>query len=56
MVDNTNPNPRYNQLAVVNDDKCAECGICVGACPFHAINLPLADEYKIQEKVVALLK
>ncbi len=56
MVAGTNPNPRYNELAVVNDDKCAECGICVGACPFHAINLPLADEYKIQEQVVAFLK
>jgi ferredoxin len=55
MVPGANPDPKRGELAVVNDDKCAECGICVGACPFHAINLPLAHEDNVKDKVVALL-
>jgi len=27
-------------FAVVMDSRCVECGICIGACPFEALELP----------------
>lgn len=45
---------RQRLLAHVNHDRCAECGICVGACPFGAIELPLMRDKDFEAKVLAL--
>jgi ferredoxin len=40
-------------LAIVLESRCVECGICIGACPFEALELPRFLERDVQEKVVA---
>ncbi|MCA1595915.1 MAG: cytochrome b N-terminal domain-containing protein [Chloroflexi bacterium] len=41
-------------LARIHDARCAECGICVGACPFQALELPLLRDRTIEERIVEL--
>ena len=41
-------------LARVHDARCAECGICVGACPFQALELPLLRDRTIEERIASL--
>ncbi len=41
-------------LARIHDARCAECGICVGACPFQALELPLLRDRTIEERIVTL--
>lgn len=41
-------------LARIHDARCAECGICVGACPFQALELPLLRDRTIEERIVSL--
>jgi ferredoxin len=47
---------RKRLLAQVNHDRCAECGICVGACPFGAIELPLMRDQDFEAKVLTLCR
>ena len=49
-----NPN---KLLAIVNRNRCAECGICVGACAFDALDLPGLDyKTEINKKLDEILK
>jgi Fe-S-cluster-containing hydrogenase component 2 len=40
---------------VVNEARCSQCGVCVGACPFLAIELPQTHSKTIEADVMALL-
>lgn len=48
--------PKYKQLAIVIDARCAECGLCVGACAFKAIDLPYKHSKEIIAKIGDVLK
>jgi ferredoxin len=39
MVDR-NDSSRFKRLAIVDPGRCANCGLCVGACAFKAIEIP----------------
>jgi quinol-cytochrome oxidoreductase complex cytochrome b subunit len=54
MVPYIDKRGRKRLLAQVNHDRCAECGICVGACPFYAIELPLLRDKDFEAQVTAL--
>jgi len=41
-------------LARIHGAKCAECGICVGACPFQALELPMLRDRVIEEQITEL--
>ena len=55
MVDRA-PGSKFKQIAVVQAARCSECGICVGACPFQAIELPELHSKTIEADLLALLK
>jgi len=55
MVPRTD-HPKFKQLAIVIDARCAECGLCVGACAFKAIDLPHEDSKEILAKIGDVLK
>ena len=50
------PGSKFKFIAVVFAPRCSECGICVGACPFQAIELPNTLAKTIEADVLALLK
>lgn len=56
MTPYTDRRGRQRLLAQVNHDRCAECGICVGACPFGAIELPLLRDKDFEAGVLALCR
>jgi len=43
-------------VAVVIDARCAECGLCVGACAFKAIDLEHAHSKEILGKIGEVLR
>jgi len=43
-------------VAEVIPKRCAECGICVGACPVQAIELPLLSDKMVEQKVIELVQ
>lgn len=43
-------------IAVVNDEKCSGCSICVGICPYNAIKLRIQGNVRIAEVDPALCK
>jgi ferredoxin len=43
-------------LAVVIGSRCVECGICIGACPFEALELPGLLERDVQRRVAEAVR
>jgi ferredoxin len=50
------PGSKFKQIAVVQAARCSECGICVGACPFQAIELPELHSKTLEADLLALVK
>lgn len=48
------PGSKFKLIAVVQEARCSECGICVGSCPFQAIELPNMDSKVIDGDILAL--
>ena len=54
MVDRDDDS-RFKRLAIVTPERCANCGLCVGACAFKAIEIPrLNTELVLKDIQVAL--
>jgi ferredoxin len=43
-------------LAVVLESRCVECGICIGACPFEALELPRFLERDVKRLVTEAVR
>ena len=55
MVPRTD-HPKFKQLAIVIDARCSECGLCVGACAFKAIDMPNKHSKEIIAKIGDVMK
>jgi Fe-S-cluster-containing hydrogenase component 2 len=47
---------KYKEIAIVIDARCAECGLCVGACNFDAIELPAVHSHKVMDEIRVTLE
>ncbi len=55
MIDRGNDGTRFKRLAVVDPGRCANCGLCVGACAFKAIEIPRRETAGVMAEIEATL-